>query len=167
MDTSGASAWPLRSYLDLEATGRTPRAARRHARQVLTEWGLADLTDDAELVISELVTNAVRATAALSASQVGHPPVRLWLCSDKDRLLIQVWDASDQVPVKPDHVPAEALSGRGLLLVSALCLDTGVSRWHPAAGKAVWAIVGLPRPRTERRSGSGELAAVLTDSFGS
>jgi anti-sigma regulatory factor (Ser/Thr protein kinase) len=103
--------WPLRAYLELEVADTAPRQARHYARQALGEWGLADLAEDAELVISELVTNAVQATAALPATPfAGHPRsaaphVRLWLSADKGRLLILVWDPSDELPARPDHTP--------------------------------------------------------------
>lgn len=103
-------------------------------------------------MISELVTNAVRASAAIPASSAGDrwppgvPPIRLWLCSDKDSLLIQVWDASDELPVRPERPSADAVSDRGLVLVDALCQEAGVSRWHTTAGKVAWAIIGPPGP---------------------
>src|ERR1700751_6216404 len=59
-----AASWPLSTSLPLGALpGATP-CARLHARAVLTEWGLADLAEAAELIVSELVTNAVRASTA-------------------------------------------------------------------------------------------------------
>ena len=64
-DPPGMSAsWPLSTSLPLGALpGATP-CARLHARVVLTEWGLGELAEAAELIVSELVTNAVRASTA-------------------------------------------------------------------------------------------------------
>jgi len=58
-DPPGMTAdWPLSTSLPLGALpGATP-CARLHARAVLAEWGLHDLAESAELVVSELVTNA-------------------------------------------------------------------------------------------------------------
>src|SRR5215472_8017419 len=78
--------------------------ARLHARQVVWEWGLPELMETAELVVSELVTNGVRACEGLRGSRYrgrwrpGTPPVRLWLQSDRQRLLVQVWDGNDRMP---------------------------------------------------------------------
>ncbi len=54
---------PLRSYLELGALPTAVPCARLHARHVLREWGLNGLAPDSELLVSELVTNAVKATA--------------------------------------------------------------------------------------------------------
>src|SRR5579864_226362 len=59
---------PLRSYLELGALPTTVPCARLHARHVLHEWGLNGLAPDSELLVSELVTNAVKATAGRSVA---------------------------------------------------------------------------------------------------
>ena len=78
------AAWPLRDFLELGALASAVPCARRHARQVLWEWGLASLGESAGLIVTELITNAVKASAALA--QVF--PVRLWLASDLTRVLM-------------------------------------------------------------------------------
>src|SRR5579862_5146488 len=55
--------WPLCSYLELGALPTAVPCARLHARHVLWEWGLNGLAADTELLVSELVTNAIKATA--------------------------------------------------------------------------------------------------------
>jgi len=55
--------WPLRSYLELGALPTAVPCARLHARQLVWEWGLNGLAANTELLVSELVTNAVKATA--------------------------------------------------------------------------------------------------------
>ena len=57
--------WPLRSYLELGALPTAVPCARLHAVHVLRDWDLRDLSDDAALIVSELVTNAVTASAIL------------------------------------------------------------------------------------------------------
>jgi hypothetical protein len=110
------------------------------------EWHLSHLTEAAELLVSEIVTNSVRASAGLTDSRfagkwaAGTPPVRLWLYSDRERIFIHVWDASDQMPARQDADPS-AESGRGLLLVESLATDWGASRLANSSGKIVWALV--------------------------
>jgi len=109
-------------------------SARLHTRLVLREWGLsADKAEAAELVVSELVTNA------LEHGLAGIPAtVRIWLSSDGGSVAINVWDASPVPPV-PKNAGADADSGRGLMIVAALSTDWGYSAADP--GKVVWAII--------------------------
>ena len=136
-----ASEWPLHSFLELGALDSAVPSARLHARHVLREWDLGDLGDDAELVVSELVTNGVQASRAMT-----HAAIRLWLASDRAQVVICVWDASPQPPVRMD--PGEdAGNGRGLLLVEAVSKQWGWSPAEPGGeadghhGKVVWAVV--------------------------
>lgn len=75
----------------------------------------------------------------LAAAQV----LALFLASDRSQVLVQVWDGSPDPPVQAS-TDENAESGRGLLLVEALCADWG---WHlPAGGskgKWVWGAVAL------------------------
>jgi anti-sigma regulatory factor (Ser/Thr protein kinase) len=140
------SEWELRTFLELGALPTAVPCARLHVKHVAWEWQLSHLAEAAELVVSELTTNAVRASAGLTDSRfagklaAGTPPVRLWLYSDRERLLIQVWDASDGMPARQDADPS-AESGRGLLLVENLAADWGASRLANSSGKIVWALV--------------------------
>src|SRR5580704_19387322 len=54
--------WPLQDFLELGALVSAVPCARLHARQVLREWGIGHLSDSTELVVTELTTNAVRAS---------------------------------------------------------------------------------------------------------
>ena len=138
--------WPLGTFIELGALPGAVPCARLHARQVLWEWGLADPTETVELIVSELVTNAVQASEGLIGSRYagrwtpGVPPVRLWLTSNRQRILVQVWDGNHQPPQVPD-ADLEAESGRGLLLVG--CLSAGWGSYAPegSSGKVVWAAV--------------------------
>ena len=67
-DRPGARDWPLCSYLELPALPESARSARLHARNILRQWDLEALADTVELLVSELVTNAVRAAANDRAS---------------------------------------------------------------------------------------------------
>ena len=71
--------WPLRDFLELGALPGAVPCARAHTTQLLWEWGpgLASLADSAELIVSELITNAVVASRAKSGPVVccgGTPP---------------------------------------------------------------------------------------------
>jgi anti-sigma regulatory factor (Ser/Thr protein kinase) len=126
----------LQGFVELEPQASGVPCGRRRVRQWLLEWNLASLSETAELVASELLTNAVRASRLELYARV-----RLWLLSDSKNVLIVVWDASPQPPTRID-AGAEAENGRGLLLVEAICTRWG---WHHArepGGKVVWAQIG-------------------------
>ena len=114
-------------------------------RSLAHEWGVPGLADTAELVVSELVTNAVQASERLKAMAdlAAVPTVWVWTTSDGVSLVIHVWDASDQMPVLKDFA-AGAENGRGLLLVSALGKDWGTYR--TATGKVVWVMITVADP---------------------
>jgi anti-sigma regulatory factor (Ser/Thr protein kinase) len=141
----GAGQWPLQSFLELGSLPTAVPCARVHARLVTAEWGLRDLAETTELMVSELVTNGVKASADLTEARYegrrvpGRPPVRLWLCSDQRRVLIEVWDGSEAMPQERRPDPEEA-GGRGLLLVEALAQDWGTYGSDDSDGKIVWAL---------------------------
>lgn len=131
-----ADRWPVRSFLELGAIPEAVPYARGQARRAVLEWGLPELIASAEVLVSELVTNAV----AVSSTMQRLLPVRMWLLSDAERVLILVWDASGQ---RPERSPAgdDAEGGRGLVLVEAMS-----ERWDwyfppEPGGKVVWALV--------------------------
>ncbi|MEZ0070954.1 ATP-binding protein [Planotetraspora sp. GP83] len=132
-----------------------PRRARAFVRCQLGRWELPQLVDTAELLASELVTNAVQATNAVSSVPIASSmfPVtlhmvalRLSLSSGPRRLFIEVWDGSDREPV-----PAESgewdEGGRGLTLVGSLATKWG-HYTAPDRGKIVWCELAVPLPRT-------------------
>jgi hypothetical protein len=146
LDRPGARDWPLCSYLELPALPVSARSARLHARNILRAWDLEALFDTVELLVSELVTNAVRA-AALIAPQPGEagpvpsaPQIRFWLTSNRASVVIQVWDGDRHHPVCQDE-GLEAEAGRGLLLVETLSAQWGCCASDRQAGKVVWALV--------------------------
>lgn len=113
--------------LELVPDPTSPRKARRFIATTLREWGCEQVVDVAKLLVTEVVTNAVRyvhSRAVLSARY------------DGDRLEVRVRDESDTVPtLRP--VDPEDQSGRGLMLVNALADQWGV---EPSAhgGKTVY-----------------------------
>jgi hypothetical protein len=146
---AAVAVWPLQSYLELGVLPTAVPCARGHARLVLAEWGLQELAEPAELVVSELVTNGIRASRALVGSRFGGrwspgtPPVRLWLLSDYRTVLLQVWDGNNRMPRRQELDP-ESEGGRGLWLVEALSEDWGAFQPENASGKVVWAAVVKP-----------------------
>jgi anti-sigma regulatory factor (Ser/Thr protein kinase) len=125
--------WPLSTSLELAALDSAVLCARKHARLISAEWGLREMAGTIELVTSELMTNAVRASAGLPS-----PVVRMWLVSDGRSMVIRVQDRSGHLPRQAEE-SLYAERGRGLLLVSSLSRQWGVDR-HPP-GKIVWALV--------------------------
>ncbi|GAA3197277.1 ATP-binding protein [Actinocorallia longicatena] len=75
---------------NLDQQDEPVRFARRGVVTALGGWGLSDLRDTAELLVSELVTNAVRH---------GKPPVRLTLAIERERVEIRVSDGSPEPPL--------------------------------------------------------------------
>jgi anti-sigma regulatory factor (Ser/Thr protein kinase) len=110
-------------------------------RAAARAWGLPDLADTAELVASELVTNAVQASQRLTARAdlAIVPVIRISLVSDQTSIVIRVWDGNDEMPVRHDADPDE-IRGRGLMIVDSLAKDWGAYR--EAGGKVVWAVIG-------------------------
>jgi anti-sigma regulatory factor (Ser/Thr protein kinase) len=127
----------LRSHLELAPLPTAPGCARGHVRAVLLEWDLPDLSDTAELVTSELVTNAILASPRGS-------PVELQVTREAEgSVLISVWDASSEMPVLEDASPDDE-SGRGLMLV--VCLASGWGAYYASpAGKVIWARISRDR----------------------
>ncbi|AMW12038.1 regulator [Streptomyces qaidamensis] len=132
----------------LPARYEAVREARQFTRRTLDQWGLGDRFDDVCLVVSELVTNALR--HGLSANGVcvngREPPVRLHLMRWSERLVCAVRDPSHDSPVTRETDDFSAESGRGLFLVDSFSDSWG---WHPLAGaldgKVVWALFRLAR----------------------
>ncbi len=155
MDT--VSPYEPWSYaLQLPHDPRAPRVARMTLRAVLVGHGMSELLDTAELLTSELVTNAYQHADGPKKLRARH--------LGSGRLHVSVWDANPTIPAPfdkpsaavpsvPDLVPADQDGGRGLLLVQ-LCADD----WggHPLSdglfgrsGKLLWFEL-RPRPELAR-----------------
>lgn len=139
MPSATTVPWPLQTRLELGAFPSAVPCARGHVRTVALEWGLSDLADTAELLASELVTNAVRASGRLKpADRAAIPVVRIWLTSDRISMVIHVWDASGKLPTRKDTGLDEE-GGRGLMLVDTLSKEWGT--YQKAQGKVVWVMI--------------------------
>ncbi|MFB7293550.1 ATP-binding protein [Actinacidiphila glaucinigra] len=124
---------------DLHAAG----SARQFTRATLSNWGMLAIVDTASIVVSEMLTNAVRyglddpAYAPLSSR-----PVWLGLLRREEAVLCTVADPGTGIPVvkEPDWF---AETGRGLHIIDSLSESWG---WTPPdeAGKSVWALISAP-----------------------
>ncbi|MFE7409076.1 ATP-binding protein [Streptomyces laurentii] len=129
---------------------RSASRARAVLHAVLGDWGAGqELLDTAELVLSELVTNALRVPAP-SDRQVG---IRIAHSALGGLLRLEVSDAGDGRP--EIRTPGEdEVHGRGLQIVDALTHNWGVSSRHGGIGKTVWADLKAPElvpvPRTRQ-----------------
>ncbi|MFD7946958.1 SpoIIE family protein phosphatase [Streptomyces sp. NPDC059744] len=111
---------------DVDADPSEVARVRAGASEQLTTWGLEELDFTTELVVSELVTNAIR---------YGRPPIQLRLIHDRT-LMCEVADAGNTTP----HLRRARIfdeGGRGLFLVAQLAEHWGTR--HARRGKTVWA----------------------------
>ncbi|MER0483035.1 SpoIIE family protein phosphatase [Streptomyces sp. Edi2] len=137
-----------RAAATFEPVGRSVATARAFVRDTLQGWGCADIVDDAVVLTSELVTNAVvhAGTAADVLCLRNEDGVRITVADRYPEREIPLQNAG-QVVVHPDRE-----GGRGLLLCGALATRWGVE--YTAAQKHVWFHLDLPeRPAGTRSAG--------------
>ncbi len=134
--------------LAVEPVPQSVKAARDFTTDTLLRWGMRRLILDATVVVSELVTNALRHGGQLGQDVAGgaRPELVLW---GRDRQLVcVVVDSSASPPVRAPAGPATE-DGRGLHVVEALA-----ARWGWAIlgvrRKAVWAVLSAPDPGSDR-----------------
>jgi anti-sigma regulatory factor (Ser/Thr protein kinase) len=164
---ANGSAWlPARSgqsrpinagMLTLGALPSSPFWARRYTRQFLTSCrGMAETTaDTAELLVSELVTNAVRfsgdpARPLRYSERASTGLISLSLRHFREGLLIEVFDTDAKPPVLSDP-DLDSENGRGLMLVDALAREWSYF-FPPVGGKVVYCLLDVLRV-TGPRSG--------------
>ncbi|MCX4818428.1 ATP-binding protein [Streptomyces sp. NBC_01142] len=133
----------------LPARYEAVRGARHFTKATLGQWELSERFDDVALVVSELVTNALRHALPTDSGreprEAQDPPVRLHLMRWTSRLVCAVRDPSHDGPAtRESEEDFSAESGRGLFLVDSFSDSWG---WHPLAGslhgKVVWALFRL------------------------
>ncbi|MEU5020099.1 SpoIIE family protein phosphatase [Streptomyces angustmyceticus] len=145
-----------RAAATFEPVGRSVATARAFVRDTLQGWGCADIVDDAVVLTSELVTNAVvhAGTAADVLCLRNDGGVRISVADRYPEREIPLQNAG-QVVVHPDRE-----GGRGLLLCGALATRWGVE--YTAAQKHVWFQLDLPeRPAGTRSAGPALPVAAL------
>ncbi|WP_328384832.1 SpoIIE family protein phosphatase [Streptomyces sp. NBC_00400] len=119
------------AYWYLDPKAQTAGQARRLARRALARWGLEELTDQLELLVSEVVTNAVR---------YAERPITLRLLRT-DVLRCEVGDDVPQLPRLRQARPSDE-GGRGLYLVNRMARRWGATRL--SMGKVVWFELSMP-----------------------
>ncbi|MGP4049273.1 ATP-binding SpoIIE family protein phosphatase [Streptomyces sp. 2A115] len=136
LDADHVATW------DLPSDPAVVSKARTHASDQLTAWGLEELAFTTELLVSELVTNAIR---------YGKSPIQLRMIL-QSALTCEVSDASSTAPhLRRARVSDEG--GRGLLLVAQLTEHWGTR--HNREGKVIWAEQLIPASLTEQSSAVG------------
>ncbi|MBH1935592.1 SpoIIE family protein phosphatase [Streptomyces sp. AV19] len=119
------------AYWFLDPRPQTARQARRLARRALDRWELGELSDAVELLVSEVITNAVR---------YAERPITLRLLRT-NVLRCEVGDDVPQLPRLRQARPSDE-GGRGLYLVNKLARRWGATRL--STGKVVWFELALP-----------------------
>ena len=118
------------------------KTSRTFTRTTLADWRMSALTDMAELVVSELVTNALRHGVPSARRIVSDHCIRLRLLAQAPFVMCMVTDPGADIPVLRDPGPS-AESGRGLNVVECCCVRWG---WQllDEGGKIVWALLRPP-----------------------
>ena len=121
--------------------GLASRAAREFTGEILLTWGLTALAEDAELIVSELVTNALRhGLRGLSGAAPAQVELIWWRRAGQ--ITCMVTDPGAKPPVMAPTDPL-AEAGRGLHVVEALSDAWGSTR-RDGCRKAVWATLSVP-----------------------
>jgi len=135
MARTATHAGPRLIALALPGTPGSVPIARRRVRAALGLHGLGDLAEDAEIITSELVANAVRHACQDGTKTIG---VILTHAGTPAAVTVAVSDSSPQGPVRRE-TPADGEQGRGLQIVEALSARWG---WrYEDGGKAVFAVL--------------------------
>lgn len=137
--------WALQSVLAVAALPTATPCARLHARVIACEWGLGELAEAIELVVSELVTNAVLASLdhdgrPRCCADTGLACVHLRLSTDGQAVLVEVWDKNARLPEPAEPSLADE-GGRGLMLIDAMAESWGWELPASGRGKVVWALL--------------------------
>ncbi|WP_327354739.1 ATP-binding protein [Streptomyces sp. NBC_01304] len=129
-ESSPADSWEYTLYIPHDP--RAVSVSRRTLRLILAAHGLPHLAEVAELLATELISNAVCHTKG---------PAALRLRWSRRTLRIGAWDADPTPPTPPETPEADAEQGRGLTLVRTCADGWG---WYPLtgdnseSGKYVW-----------------------------
>jgi anti-sigma regulatory factor (Ser/Thr protein kinase) len=122
----------------LGADAGSVRAGRDFTVATLRRWGTAERSQDIAIVVSELLTNALRHALPLTGGDRPGQPIRLGLLDRGSFVLCAVADPSRAAPV-PQTPGSLAETGRGLHIICALSDQWGYTTTTDA-GKVVWAM---------------------------
>jgi anti-sigma regulatory factor (Ser/Thr protein kinase) len=143
VDTGAGPPW-----LDLVPETASPGRARAWTRAVLAAPDLSHFAGDAELVVSELVANAVQASPSAGVSD----PVRVCLTTIGTQLLVQVRDGCPAFPVRR-HPGVTGEAGRGLMIVEHIAAEIGCHPTPGSPGKVVWCLIAGDPARGDQTGG--------------
>jgi Histidine kinase-like ATPase domain len=132
-------AWPLKNSLSLRAGPGSVPHARHYVSGTLFNWNFSgQLLSDAEVVTSELVTNAIQACQADRTTRLCRVrPITLFVRSNFASAVIEIADLLHEPPQPIEQAQVDTEGGRGLLLVELFSASWG---WYTTdAGKSVWA----------------------------
>ncbi|MEV0593155.1 ATP-binding protein [Nonomuraea cavernae] len=140
------------TYTELPTHPLSVSIARTYVARILADWGRAELSDDAQLVVSELLTNAIKATQAAHTPNDEEPMVHgkfagyechpwIGLHQWGNDLVVEVWDCNHHPPKLRAPESWEA-GGRGLQVIDSLAVSWGY-RWPKTGGKIVWATLAM------------------------
>ena len=129
-EVTGTVPHVLRTHRTFPCDAGSPGAARRFVRNAGQDWGFD--TDDVELVVTELATNAVQHAGSQYSVELSF---------EGATATVEVSDASGRWPARKTPRVMES-GGRGLLIVDTLCRRWGVRQGH-RAGKVVWADIDV------------------------
>jgi hypothetical protein len=124
--------------MDLRLLDICVPTARRFVTAALRGWEVPELVDNAVIVASELVTNALQATRRLPPAAAAEPAATLHLYMVAASLFIAVQDRVEALP-HPVAASDDQEHGRGLMLVRMLATRVGHQSFAPGLGKVVWA----------------------------
>ncbi|WP_328513817.1 ATP-binding protein [Streptomyces mirabilis] len=131
----------FRCVLPFEAVPAEVRLLRRAVAKQLSQWGMPTAADEAELLVTELVTNVIKHVGDGASATL----ILEWR---RERLRVEVHDKSRTVPSLRAAI-CDDECGRGLHLLAALAVDWGTVL--TAVGKAVWCEISLDSGRACRR----------------
>ncbi len=126
----------MEAVLDLLTGPHDVPRARAFVRRALVEWGVEEVRDEAELLTSELLANAV-----LHA----RPPYRLVVHQLAVAVRIEVWDSAPEVLPMRRSRSSDAATGRGLAVADTLSESWGVELSIDGQQKGVWVELALSR----------------------
>jgi two-component sensor histidine kinase len=121
-------------------------AARKFTTATMERWGVADRGPDVAVVVSELLSNALRHGLLPPTDGRQDQPIRLGLVHSGPSVMCAVADPSDQLPV-PRDADILAESGRGLHVIASLSDQWGSCMARGRPGKVVWATFTTTPPQ--------------------
>ncbi len=132
------SQW--RAVIDVPGSVHGPAAARQVVAALLPMWGIGRVTADAQLIVTELVTNAYQHAPGADSFEL-----ELELLGYPERLRIALADGSAVRPVIAE-LDETRPTGRGMRIVASLATEWGAEDHH--GGKRVWVDLAVRRPAT-------------------